>query len=40
MKRRWNVAYWHEAGGYCGAAFLPLLNELQTELAKGRDSGL
>jgi hypothetical protein len=31
---------WHEAGGYCSAAFLPLLNELQTELAKGRDSGL
>jgi hypothetical protein len=34
-----NGRSWHEAGGYCGAAFLPRLNELKTELAKGRDSG-
>jgi hypothetical protein len=30
----------HEAGGYCSAAFLPLLNEVQTELAQVRTGGL
>jgi hypothetical protein len=32
-----NVGSWHKAEVRCNAAFLPLLNELQTELAKGRD---
>jgi hypothetical protein len=34
------VSNWHEAGGECSAAFLPLLNEVQTELAQVRTGGL
>jgi hypothetical protein len=34
------VRTWHEAGGFCSAAFLPLLNEVQTELAQVRTGSL
>ena len=35
----WDIRCWHKAAVCCNAAFLPLLNELQTELAQSQDSG-
>jgi hypothetical protein len=35
MMCQWSVRSWHKAGEYCSAAFLPLLNELQTETGEG-----